>query len=230
MKSLETDRLILRQWKPEDAGFVLDLYSRWEVQRFIGNHPQVMRDRSEADERIRGWQQMDNPVHGVWAVQLKEQLQGQAGLRCHGSGGGPSSGTDQDLPAPLAGTLLLKSIPASGDDLPLEPSGDTEIGWHFHPDYWGHGYATEAAAAVLSYAFASGLEKVVAVTAPANIASQSVCLRIGMRHCGQTRRYYNALCELFEAKAPHKPRTTLRRGPGEGGEYDAGRQRRRPSA
>ena len=32
--------------------------------------------------------------------------------------------------------------------------------------------------------------------------SQSVCLRIGMRHCGQTRRYYNALCELFEAKAP----------------------------
>jgi RimJ/RimL family protein N-acetyltransferase len=202
VKSLETDRLILRQWKPEDAGFVLDLYSRWEVQRFIGNHPQVMRDRSQADERIRGWQQMDNPVHGVWAVQLKEQLQGQAGLRCHGSGGGPSSGTDQDLPAPLAGTLLLKSIPASGDDLPLEPSGDTEIGWHFHPDYWGHGYATEAAAAVLSYAFASGLEKVVAVTAPANKASQSVCLRIGMRHGGQTRRYYNALCELFEAKAP----------------------------
>ena len=86
--------------------------------------------------------------------------------------------------------------------MPLEPSGDTEIGWHFHPDYWGHGYATEAAAAVLSYAFASGLEKVVAVTAPANKASQSVCLRIGMRHGGQTRRYYNALCELFEAKAP----------------------------
>ncbi|MGC0236389.1 GNAT family N-acetyltransferase [Arthrobacter sp. SD76] len=39
MKSLETERLILRQWEPEDAGFVLDLYSRWEVQQFIGNPP-----------------------------------------------------------------------------------------------------------------------------------------------------------------------------------------------
>jgi RimJ/RimL family protein N-acetyltransferase len=85
-------------------------------------------------------------------------------------------------------------------------------GWHFHPDYWGHGYATEAAAAVLSYAFASGLEKVVAVTAPANEASQSVCLRIGMRHCGQTRRYYNALCELFEATAPARVKVPTQAG------------------
>jgi RimJ/RimL family protein N-acetyltransferase len=80
VKSLETDRLILRRWKPEDAGFVLDLYSRWEVQRFIGNRPQVMRDRPQADERIRGWQQMDNPVHGVWAVQTPERLALPPGL------------------------------------------------------------------------------------------------------------------------------------------------------
>ncbi|MCQ6272976.1 GNAT family N-acetyltransferase [Pseudarthrobacter sp. R1] len=39
MKRLETERLVLRQWEPEDADFVLDLYSRWAVQRFIGNHP-----------------------------------------------------------------------------------------------------------------------------------------------------------------------------------------------
>jgi RimJ/RimL family protein N-acetyltransferase len=81
----------------------------------------------------------------------------------------------------------------------LQPSGDTEIGWHFHPNYWGHGYATEAAAAVLAHALDSGLDKVVAVTAPANTASQRVCLRIGMTHRGQTDRYYNALCELYEA-------------------------------
>jgi len=43
---------------------------------------------------------------------------------------------------------------------------------------------------------------VVAVTAPANTASQKVCERIGMQHLGQTTRYYNALCELFEATAP----------------------------
>jgi RimJ/RimL family protein N-acetyltransferase len=68
MKGLETERLILRPWEPEDANFVLDHYSRWEVQRFIGNNPQVMRERAEAEERIRVWQFMDHPVHGVWAV------------------------------------------------------------------------------------------------------------------------------------------------------------------
>lgn len=177
MPTLETDRLILRRWEREDADFAFDLYSRWEVQRFIGNPPRVMTERAEAEERISAWQRMDHPVHAVWAVQLKESGQ-------------------------LAGNLLLKSIPASGPSLPLQPSGDTEIGWHFHPDHWGHGFATEAGAAALNFAFASGLRRVVAVTAPANAASQKVCTRIGMRHLGQTPRYYNSLCELFEATAP----------------------------
>ncbi|MFC9770547.1 MULTISPECIES: GNAT family N-acetyltransferase [unclassified Pseudarthrobacter] len=197
VENLETERLLLRPWEPKDADFVLDLYSRWEVQRFIGNPPRVMADRSEAEDRIRAWRAMDHPVPAVWAVQLK----------------GPAQPSNQQAdpaqpripghsqPA-LAGTLLLKAIPASGAELPLQPSGDTEIGWHFHPDHWGKGYATEAAAAVLSYAFAGGLPKVVAVTNPANAASQSVCTRIGLLHQGQTSRYYNALCELYELANP----------------------------
>jgi RimJ/RimL family protein N-acetyltransferase len=177
MPTLETNRLILRPWDMADADFVFDLYSRWEVQRFIGNPPRVLTELAEAQDRIIAWQHMDQPVHAVWAVQLKESGQ-------------------------LAGNLLLKSIPASGDSLPLQPSGDTEIGWHLHPGHWGQGFASEAAAAVLEYAFAVGLTRVVAVTAPANTASQKVCGRIGMRHLGQTARYYNSLCELFEATAP----------------------------
>lgn len=176
MHILETDRLILRAWEQDDADFAFDLYSRWEVQRFIGNPPQVMTERSQAVERILAWREMDHPVHAVWAVQLRATGQ-------------------------LAGALLLKSIPASGSSVPLQPSGDTEIGWHFHPDHWGRGYASEAAAAVLEYAFDNGLEEVVAVTAPANLASQKVCERIGMRHAGKTSRYYNSLCELFVATA-----------------------------
>jgi RimJ/RimL family protein N-acetyltransferase len=177
VQTLETDRLILRRWELEDANFVFDLYSRWEVQRFIGNPPRVMTEWAEAEERIGAWRHMHHPMHAVWAVQLKDSGQ-------------------------LAGSLLLKSIPASGDSLPLQPSGDTEIGWHFHPDHWGHGFASEAAAAGLHYAFATGLRRIVAVTAPANTASQKVCGRIGMMHLGQTARYYNQLCELFEATAP----------------------------
>ena len=87
------------------------------------------------------------------------------------------------------------------DDMPFT---GVEAGWRLTRTAWGHGYATEAATAVLAYALDGGLERVVAVTAPANSASQRVCLRIGMSHLGQTNRYYNATCELFEAR-PDQP-------------------------
>jgi RimJ/RimL family protein N-acetyltransferase len=185
---LETGRLILRPWEPEDAAFVLDLYSRWEVQRFIGTKPRVMTSMAEAGELIDKWRGIDHPMHGIWAVQLKAH---------------PEAAQQRTAKPQLAGTLLLKSIPASGSELPLQPSGDTEIGWHFHPDHWGNGYATEAAQVVLGHAFARGLPRVVAVTSPANAASQRVCTRIGLSHRGQTDKYYNAVCELFERVNPN---------------------------
>ncbi len=177
MPSFDTERLFLRPWRESDVDFVFDLYSRWEVQRFIGRVPRVMESRAEAEERIERLTSSEHPVHGYWAV----------GRRDSGA---------------LVGTVILKSIPASGDVLPLEPSADIEIGWHFHPDAWGNGYATEAAAVVLDHAFASGLTEVVSVVTPQNFASQRVCTRIGMAHRGQTDRYYNETCELFVATQP----------------------------
>ncbi len=174
MKTLPTERLLLRPWTIGDADFVFDLYSRWDVQRFIGSVPRVMASRAEAVDRIQKWQELDHPIHGIWAVTKSD-----TGL--------------------LLGTLLLKPIPASGTGTPLKASDDTEIGWHFHPNAWGRGYASEAASAVLHHAFRNGLEKVVAVTSPANLASQRVCERIGMTHRGSTTNYYNISCELFVA-------------------------------
>jgi len=177
MVTFATDRLLLRPWEESDVDFVFDLYSRFKVQRFIGRVPRVMESRAEAVERVEQLASHEHPVHGYWAV----------GLRDTGA---------------LVGTILLKPIPASGDGVPLQPSGDIEIGWHFHPDSWGRGYATEAAAAVLDHAFAGGLTEVVAVTNPQNFASRRVCARIGMAHLGQTDRYYNQTCELFVATQP----------------------------
>lgn len=56
-----------------------------------------------------------------------------------------------------------------------------EIGWRFHPDAWGQGYATEAAHAALAYGFETlGLPEIIAFTARTNLASQAVMRRIGM--------------------------------------------------
>lgn len=58
-----------------------------------------------------------------------------------------------------------------------------EIGWRLDPTYWGQGYASEGASAVLKYAFEKlGLEEIVAVTVPQNVKSQSVMNRLGMTY------------------------------------------------
>ncbi|QUB99320.1 GNAT family N-acetyltransferase [Cellulosimicrobium cellulans] len=188
MQTLTTPRLTLRPWQPDDADAVLDIYSRWDVMRYVGTTPRVLEHRDEALARVAAWAEVDDGTHGVWAVVPREE-----------DGAGLPDG------APV-GTILLKSIPASGTGEPLQPSGDTEIGWHFHPAAWGRGYASEAASAVLAHAFARGLDRVVAVTHPDNAASQAVCRRIGMTPRGRTDAYYGVTCELFDVTAAERAR------------------------
>lgn len=58
-----------------------------------------------------------------------------------------------------------------------------EISWRVHPDHWGHGYATEAAAAVVAFGLEDlELKQIVANAAVENIASRRVMERIGMSH------------------------------------------------
>ncbi|RZU53130.1 RimJ/RimL family protein N-acetyltransferase [Krasilnikovia cinnamomea] len=61
------------------------------------------------------------------------------------------------------------------------PFGGVEIGWRLAHEAWGHGYATEAAKAVLAYGFQRlALPEILAVTAAGNRRSQAVMERLGM--------------------------------------------------
>ncbi|CAA9397814.1 MAG: Acetyltransferase, GNAT family [uncultured Nocardioidaceae bacterium] len=56
-----------------------------------------------------------------------------------------------------------------------------EIGWRLKRDAWGHGYATEAARAVLAHGFGTlRLEEIVSFTAVENTPSIAVMKRLGM--------------------------------------------------
>jgi len=80
--------------------------------------------------------------------------------------------------APLAGAVGLERVPAA---LPFAPA--VEVAWRLHPQHWGHGYATEAAAAALDYGFGeAGLDEIIAFTTTLNTRSQAVMERIGMVH------------------------------------------------
>ncbi|MBG0810736.1 GNAT family N-acetyltransferase [Methylosinus sp. H3A] len=58
-----------------------------------------------------------------------------------------------------------------------------EIGWRLARRHWGHGYATEAAGAVLDHAFGVlGLPEIVSFTAHGNQRSRRVMERLGMHY------------------------------------------------
>jgi RimJ/RimL family protein N-acetyltransferase len=57
-----------------------------------------------------------------------------------------------------------------------------EIGFIFHPDHHGHGYATEAARPLLEFGFATvGLHRIVGRLEARNLASARVLEKLGMR-------------------------------------------------
>lgn len=56
-----------------------------------------------------------------------------------------------------------------------------DIGYAYLPDYRGQGYAYEAGRAVLAYAPTLGLQRVLAITSPANLASIRLLLKMGLR-------------------------------------------------
>jgi RimJ/RimL family protein N-acetyltransferase len=58
-----------------------------------------------------------------------------------------------------------------------------EVGWRLAAEWWGRGYATEAARAAVRFGFIeAGLSEIVSFTAPANEPSRAVMRRIGMTH------------------------------------------------
>jgi RimJ/RimL family protein N-acetyltransferase len=65
-----------------------------------------------------------------------------------------------------------------------------EIGYWIGVPYWGHGYATEAAAAVVRFGFETlGLHRIYAMHFSRNPSSGRVLQKIGMRHEGTMRQH-----------------------------------------
>lgn len=72
----------------------------------------------------------------------------------------------------------------------VHPRGQevAEIKYALKQNYWGRGYATEAATAMLVYGRnVLGLNQIIATIAPENIASQRVLEKAGMHIVGDTR-------------------------------------------
>ncbi|MFC4021278.1 GNAT family N-acetyltransferase [Micromonospora sp. GCM10011542] len=181
MTLLTTERLTLRDWtdEPADLERIYDMYSREEITRWLSTAAGIpMTDPAQAVERLRFWRDRHAGHagrYGTWAIEVRD-----TGV--------------------VAGTLLLKPLPGRDGETPTD---DIEVGWHLHPDSWGHGYATEAARPVLAREFAAGTRRIHAVVAPGNEASMAVARRLGMTHVGRRTDWYGGEeLETFVLDAP----------------------------
>jgi len=156
--TLRTERLLLRQWRPEDREPFAALNADPEVMRhFPAPHP-----RSESDGLA-----VLNEVHlarhgwGLWAVEVLP-------------------GRDADGQARAgAGFIGFTGLAAPGFDADFTPC--VEVGWRLARQHWGRGYATEAAQAAIDHGFeALGLDEIVSFTFVGNDRSRRVMERLGM--------------------------------------------------
>lgn len=149
---IETERLILREFIPEDAAGIYELDSNPAVHSFLGNNP--LTERTQADEVVDFiCRQYEEYGIGRWAVTEKAsgRFIGWAGLKW--------------ITEPINGRVKYH-----------------DLGYRFIQKYWGKGYATEAARASLAYGFEElKLKRIFACVDVGNKASIRVLEKIGMR-------------------------------------------------
>lgn len=139
-----TRRLRFREYTPDDAGFVGELFADSQAGRF---YPSM-----DTETAQRGWVEWNLSNYrkngfGLWVI---EHVEGGAAL----------------------GDCGLTFQKAGGEER-------LEVGYHLKEAYRGQGYATEAARAVITYAFDElGVESVCSIVDPDNLSSVAVASRL----------------------------------------------------
>jgi RimJ/RimL family protein N-acetyltransferase len=160
--SLQTDRLVLRAPVPEDAETLAPMYADPEVMRYVGDGRTLTRAETErsVSRMIERW---EADGFGLFTTVRKEDgaVIGRVGLLVWN--------TDTWEP----------TTRAQGAGVPTE----VEVGYTLGRDFWGCGYATEAAGAVRDYALGRlGAERLIALIIHGNTASENVARKLGLEY------------------------------------------------
>ena len=87
----------------------------------------------------------------------------------------------------------------------LDDTSEIEVGYRFAKRFWGMGLATEAAKASLEYGFETlGIDRIVAVVHPDNLASQRVVDKLGLRYIRDAHFYNSNLRYYAITRAQYK--------------------------
>jgi RimJ/RimL family protein N-acetyltransferase len=170
---IETDRLIVRAFEPGDLAFLVALHGHPEVVRFFGGVPWP-------EAQTRGWLEGTLRLHrelglGQHALVRRSdgRLVGRAGLV-------PFAIVERDDGRAIC---HWRVAPEGVEARPV-----LELGTTLAREAWGAGYATEAARAVRDWGFGvRGVERLIALIDPGNVASLRVAERLGFVERGPAR-------------------------------------------
>jgi ribosomal-protein-alanine N-acetyltransferase len=156
---LYTDRLCLRVPAPRDADALYRLFADAEVMQGLGKKPvsAVEEVRTMIEGMIDGWRTDGLGPFVLETTATGGQVVGEAGLMIFDTRGWTPSTWAK------AGS-----------------HAQPELGWALMRAHWGHGYATEAAAAIRDWAQQRRkIDRLVSLISPDNVRSQRVAERIG---------------------------------------------------
>lgn len=147
---LQSPRLLLRQWTPEDARFLYQLNLDPQVLEYTGDG--AFDSIQDAQIFIENYSQYQLHGFGRWLM------------------------VRHDDGAKLGWCGLRRA----------ENRLEVDLGFRIAQEYWGQGYASEAAQACLSYGHqVLGIPEIIARTHRSNLRSQHVLERIGMHFEGE---------------------------------------------
>lgn len=152
---IKTERLILRDFRPEDINFYIELET----------HPKSLEFEHEniPDQKI-----LDDNIKQIFEL-MNDNLREKYSLII----------VNKETLIPVGRVVLWKI-----DDSIHE----WEMGWIIHPDYWNNGYASEAAKAMIYFAFKDlNAHRIQALCHEHNHRSERVMISIGMHKEGTLR-------------------------------------------
>ncbi len=153
---IETERLILREFRANDDTAMFELDSNAEVHKYLGNNP-VTKIEQVHNYIANIQQQYLNNGIGRWITIEKSSNE-------------------------IIGWSGLKFITEEENN----QINFYDVGYRFMPKYWGKGYATEATKAALKYGFETlNINKIVGAANTENKASRRVLEKCGLQFVEQ---------------------------------------------
>lgn len=170
MEELRTDRLVVREWRVDDAEAALAIYGVDKVTRWLTPAMGQVADESAMRAVLQAWIEAQPnmlPPRGRWAIERTDTGE-------------------------VVGGLGIRLLPPYDEDL--------ELSWQLRPEAWGHGYASEGGRALIRWAFTQEIDELFAVARPTNTRAIGTAKRLGMEWVGETDKYYNLRLQVFRIR------------------------------